>query len=252
MTTFIISNEKGGVGKSTTAVNLSHGLALRGRSVLLIDFDPQGSASKHLGFKPQPMTRRLLLVGETVSQIAVEVRPNLDIISSDATLADVRDWLMVTSGRDRDSAWEALDSAIEPARKDYDYIVVDCSPGLDILKQAALAAGHYLLIPVSVDYLSTDAVDQQMRTLQVVQKAGYEIDLAYILPTKYYGSQIESRQAMKVLKEKYGDHVTEPIRGNTAVQQAAAYGESIFEYAPTSNGAQDYSKFVELIDNAKA
>lgn len=247
-THIVVSNEKGGVGKSTTAVNLAHALTLRGRSVLLIDFDPQGSASRHLRHDPTPATRKMLLGDDSPKKLAVEVRPNLHLLSSNIELADVRDYLAMKMGRDPDGARLAFKHCLKGLRG-YDYIVTDCSPAVDILTINAMMAGDRLLVPVSADYLSAVGTDQHLQTLQLVEELGGKIELSYIVPTRFDGRTKRARRILELLQEAFDDLVTDPIRANTSIAEAAHYGKTIFEHAPNSNGAADYAALAETVDN---
>ncbi len=247
----VVSNEKGGVGKSTTAVNLAHGLSLRGRSVLLIDFDPQGSASRHLRHEPTPATRKMILGDESPKRLAVEVRPNLHLLSSNVELADVRDYLAMKMGRDPESARGALAQALDGLRG-YDYIVTDCSPAVDVLTINAMMAGDELLVPVSADFLSAVGTEQHLQTLKLVEELGSDIELGYIVPTRFDGRTKRARRILELLQDAFGEElVTNPIRVNTSIAEAAHFGKTIFEHAPNSNGAADYAALVETVDNER-
>lgn len=244
----MVSNEKGGVGKSTTAVNLAHGLALLGKKVLLIDLDPQGSATRHLGRKPSPATRQLLLGGESVSKLAETVRPNLDLISSNIELADVRDYLSIKMGRTPQAARTALRDSLRGLER-YDYLITDCSPSVDILTLNAMMAGDQLLVPVSADFLSAVGTEQHLQTLELAEEMGSTIELAYIVPTRYDGRTKRAQRILEILQQTFGEIVTHPIRTNTAVAEAPHFGQTIFEHAPNSHGAADYQKLVEVIES---
>ena len=243
-----VVNQKGGVAKTTTAVNVAHGLALSGYRVLLIDLDSQGSATLSFGLDLAPATYRLLLAKEPLAKIVVRTRPNLDVLPSDESLADVRDWLAVRSTRSR-GILSTLTDAIGKSAEDYDFILMDCGPGLDLITLNALMFADTLLVPVSVDYLSAAGTRLQIETLRGLEEVGGEAKLRYLLPTFYDGRLRRAREILGLLQTHFGSIVTDPIRANTRLAEAPHHGQTIFEYDSNANGAKDYQELVRRILN---
>ena len=235
-----IANQKGGVGKTTTAVNLAHGLARYNKRVLLIDLDHQGSAALALGIEPAPATYRLLLSREPLTKLIVPARDNLDFLASDNSLADVRDWIGMKSMRDSRGALGRLRDAVQGEIGRYDFVLIDCGPGLDMLTLNALMLAGEVLIPVSMDFLSAAGTRQHLQTLDEMQQAGGSAELRFVVPTRYDGRLNRAKKYLALLQQTFGDLVTQPIRNNTRLAEAPDYGRTIFEHDPKSLGAQDY------------
>lgn len=243
-----IANNKGGTAKTTTTANLGHGLTRSGKRVLLIDFDSQGSLSLSLGLDPAPGTQRLLLANDPLDQVITEARPGLDLVRSNDTLADVRDWLAIKSARDARSALRALSDALAGNVGDYDFVLIDCGPGLDILTLNALMVAHWVMVPVSVDYLSAAGTRQHLDTLDGLSEIGGRAELKFIVPTFYDRRTNRSQEILELLQRTFGPLVTTPIRTNTRLAEAPHTGKSIFEFAPKSNGAEDYTVLVNRVN----
>jgi chromosome partitioning protein len=244
MTVIAIANQKGGVAKTTTAVNLAAGLARLNYPTLLIDFDSQASAALALGLDPAPATRRLLLGGETLAGLVIEARAALAVLRSDESLADVRDWLALKVVRQR-GAMEALGVALAGHR--YRFVVIDCGPGLDILTLNALVASEVVLMPVRVDFLSAAGTAQHLETIDGIQQVGSRTELRYVVPTFFDRRTRRSGEILDLLIETFGPLVTDPIRDNTRLAEAPHEGRTIWEHDPKSAGAEDYDKLVRRV-----
>lgn len=234
-----VANQKGGTGKTTTAVNLAHGLALQQRRVLLIDLDSQASATVSLGLSPSPGVYRLLLAGDALPDVATVARPGLDLLASDASTADVRDLLGARASRGA-PAVTALADALRPHLPRYSHVVIDCGPGLDMLTYNALSAATAVLLPVSVDFLSVAGAGQLEATITAMKAA----PLRWIVPTLYDARLNRANDMLEALRARYGRLVCEPIRTNTRLAEAPGYGQSIFEYDTSAAGALDYARLV--------
>lgn len=243
-----VLNQKGGTGKTTTAINLAAGLAERGYETLLIDTDAQGNVGASLGIKGERSLYHVLVDGVDASEVAVPVRSHLDVITADATLAVAEIWL-ARRDKDRDRVLgQRLNSGPSPAGRRYQYILLDCGPSLSLLNQNALTYADEVLIPVSCDYLSLFGVKQVLKTIKDVERhLGHSVTIAGVLPT-FYDARIRlAREAVETLRGHFRERVFEPIRRSTRLAEAPSHRQSIFEYDPDSPGAEDYRKVVERI-----
>lgn len=199
-----VANAKGGTGKTTTAVNLAHGLALQGQRVLLVDLDSQGSASLALGLERAAALHRLLVADDPLPGLVVAARKHLDMLRSNDTTADVRDWLGVKAARDARAALNALGRALGDHVAAYDFVVIDCAPALDILTLNALMAAREVLVPVSVDFLSAAGTRQHIETLDGLRDMGGKAELRFVVPTFYDGRLIRAREILETLQRAFG------------------------------------------------
>jgi chromosome partitioning protein len=235
-----VFNHKGGTGKTTTAVNLAAGLAEAGKRVLLIDADGQGNVGASLGIRGEHTLYHVLSSGVDAADAAVPVRTNLDVLTSNELLAAAEIQLATRPNRDR-----ILRERLGARVYGWDVVVIDCAPALSLMNQNALMYADSVLVPVSCDYLSLVGVRQVLRTLgNVRDHLGHEIKLLGVLPTFYDVRNRVSRDAVQALTEHFGDRCLPPIRVNTRLREAPAHKQTIFEYAPESNGASDYLSLV--------
>jgi chromosome partitioning protein len=240
-----VFNHKGGTGKTTTSVTLASGLAARGLRVLLVDTDSQGNVGVSLGIKPEKNLYHVLVMGLRPADAAVQVRPNLDVIVANETLAAAELYLAGRQNRDR-----ILRERLAPAFDAYDAIVVDCSPSLSLMNQNALVVADGIVVPVACDFLSLVGVRQVIKTVKNVNSLlRHPVQITGVLPTFYDARARICRDAVDALKEHFGDRVLSPIRSATRLKEAPAQGKTIFEFAPESNAAEDYARVVDwLVD----
>jgi chromosome partitioning protein len=249
-----VSNEKGGTGKTTTATNLAHGLALAGRRVLLVDLDSQGNARRALGMSGTGRTIADVLLGACSWRDAVTTaRLGLDFIPSGPDLADAKDELIAKAAADgviatmRGRHVDAdATQFVGRALRD-DYLVFDCAPSRDVLNANVTRFVGEVLIPVSVDYLASVGAGQHTASILEAQRGGADVRIAYVLPTFFDGRRLLSREILAELQKVFGRAVAEPIPVNVALAEAPSFGKTIFEYAPKSTGADAYSKPVERV-----
>lgn len=240
-----VLNQKGGTGKTTTAVSLAAGLALRGQRVLIVDLDAQGNVAVSLGLQSRRTVYHLLVDGTPYDQLLVRARANLDAIVADQSLAAAE--LDLVSARDRS---RVLRGRLEPALARYDCIVLDCGPSLSLLNQNALTLAGEVLIPVSCDYLALVGVRQILRTLQHVQDVLlHEVEVLGVLPTLFDARNRISHQAVEALRGYFGEQVLPPVRINAKLKEAPSHKQTIFEYAPDSHGAADYQQVVDWVSD---
>jgi chromosome partitioning protein len=239
-----ILNQKGGTGKTTTAINLAAGVAERGFDVLLIDLDAQGNVGASLGVRGERTMYHLLTQDPTTdaSEAIIPVRKHLDVITADATLAAAEVWLArLDQARD-----QVLSDRLASLKGKYQYIVLDCGPSLSLLNQNALSFADEVLIPVSCDYLALVGVKQVLRTLKDIDKhLGHTVRIAGVVPTFFDARTKLAREAVDTLSGHFKERLCEPIRRSTRLAEAPSHRQTIFEYAPESPGAEDYRRLVD-------
>ncbi len=240
-----ILNQKGGTGKTTTTVNLAAGLAAAGQRTLVVDLDAQGHVGVSLGVKGERSLYHMIVEEMAPEDCVVNVRENLDIITSNETLASAEICLArMNEGRER------ILSARMAHVQDYDFILMDCGPSLSLLNMNALTYADQIIVPVSCDFLSLVGVKQILRTLKNVNRILlHPISIMGILPTFYDRRNKISNEAVNTLKGYFKDKVLPPIRVNTRLKEAPSHKKTIFEYAPDSHGARDYKRLVDWVIN---
>jgi chromosome partitioning protein len=238
-----IFNHKGGTGKTTTSVSIAAGLASRGLRVLLVDTDSQGNVAVSLGIKAEKTLYHVLVMGLKPADAAVPVRPNLDLIVSNETLAAAELYLAGRQNRDR-----VLRERLAPAFDAYDVVMLDCSPSLSLMNQNALVVSDGIVVPVACDFLSLVGVRQVIKTVKNVNALlHHPVQIHGVLPTFYDARARICRDAVDALKEHFGDRVMPPIRQATRIKEAPAQGKTIFEMAAGSSAAEDYGRIVDLL-----
>ncbi len=242
-----VFNHKGGTGKTTTSVSVAAGLAARGLRVLLVDTDSQGNVGVSLGLKAERTLYHVLVMGLKASEAAINVRPNLDVIVSNETLAAAELYLAGRQNRDR-----ILRDRLAAAAEGYDAVVLDCSPSLSLMNQNALVLADGVLVPVACDFLSLVGVRQVIKTIKNVNALlHHPVGIYGVLPTFYDARARICRDAVDTLKEHFGERCFAPVRVTIKIKEAPAQSRTIFEYAPESNASRDYQRVVDrLIDGA--
>lgn len=238
-----VFNHKGGTAKTTTAVHVAAGLAARGQRVLLVDTDGQGNVATSLGVGFERSLYHVIVMRLPFREAITVARPNLDLVPADETLAAAELYLAGQKQRDK-----VLQGRFAEARADYDAIVVDCSPSLSLLNQNALVMADAVLCPVACDYLSLIGVRQVVRTVKQVNRLlSHRIGFWGVLPTFFDSRARVCHDALDALREHFGDVCLDPIRFTSRVKEAPSQGKTLFEYAPSSTAAEDYSKVVERL-----
>lgn len=238
-----VLNQKGGTAKTTTAVNIAAGLAQIGKRVLLVDLDTQGNVGVSLGVKGAKSIYHVLFQGASLVECSVPVRDNLDIITSDQTLS-----LAERELAKREKHAHSFNPHFAKLR-DYDYVILDCAPSSSLMNQNALTYVHEVLVPVSCDYLSLVGVKQVIKTIQYVnENLMHPVKICGVLPTFFDVRNRISVDAVNNLRSYFKERTLPPIRVNTKLKEAPSVKKTIFEHAPDSNGARDYARVVEWID----
>lgn len=242
-----ILNFKGGTGKTTTAINLSAGLALRGNRVLCIDLDPQGSLAAQLGQKPFQTLAELFQGEATLDECIYSARDNLDILPGSRKLLTVDGWLWQMESIN--TARQVLSNRLaDDVLEKYDFVVVDFPPSANRVSENGLMIINELLIPMSMNHLALVGTYQVIGTLKAIsQIPEHQIHLSWIVPTSFDERLRKDRSILASLERQFPNQVSVPIRKNVRLAEAPAYQKTIFEYAPKSYGSQDYAKLVELV-----
>ena len=236
----VVANQKGGVGKTTTAVSVAHSLALRERRVLLVDFDPQGQCATSLAINPEPGAFNALVNPQSdIHQWFRETgRAGLDLLPGDRSTATAQ---IVINAENRPI--DAIRQLFRTVSKEYDYIIFDTAPSVGGIQERAIYAADLVLIPTATEFLAMDGLAQMIELLASLrEKAGWEGDLLGVLPTFYDEQTSESGKSLKELQEGFGEAVLPPIHRATVLRECAAEGKTIFEIAPASRASREYEE----------
>ena len=226
---------KGGVGKTTTATSLAHGLARAGLKVLLVDTDTQGQASRALGIQPSVGLADIFTGSAQLQEAIIQARDNLWLLGGGRALAGAKREIDKRAyGGER-----ALAEALAELEGQYQYVILDTAPGLDTLAINVLFYATEVLAPVSLEVLTLQGLADFHQSLEGVRKYHEDLELRYILPTFLDGRVRKSEEILLQLQTRYGELLCQPIRYSVRISEAPGFGQTSFEYAPRSTGAKD-------------
>ncbi len=242
-----ILNQKGGVGKTTSSVNLSAALAMSGKKVLAVDMDPQANMTTHYGINPHQIDRSTyhVLSGRlSLDEVTLRKTEFLNIAPANIDLSGAEIELVSTVGRET-----LLKDALAASKQTYDYVVIDCPPSLGLLTLNALVAARELFIPLQTEFFALQGMAKLLETVEVVKKRiNRDLEITGIIPCLYNSRRNLDREVLTKIQEYFGAKVFDSnIRENVALAEAPSHGKTIFEYSPDSNGAQDYNSLAKEV-----
>jgi len=238
-----VALSKGGVGKTTTVINLAAGIARAGEQVLLVDMDTQGQLARALGVQPRIGIAEVALGEISPDQAVLQARDNIWLLAGGRSLAGLK---RVITRRDFGGE-QTLAEALAPLEGHYDLVLLDTAPAWDSLTVNTMFYATEVLIPVSLEVLALQGLIEFVLSLESIQRYRPSLTLRYILPTFMDRRVKKSGEILVQMVDHYNDLVCDPIRYNVRLSEAPGYGQTIFEYAPGSAGAEDYQRLAERI-----
>ena len=244
------ANQKGGVAKTTTTLNLAAAFAEEGHRVLCIDMDPQGNLTMSQGIDPDSLEQSMfdVLVYDLPIREVVR-RREVDVACSSIDLAGAEIAMSTKIGRER-----SLDKALRPISEDYDFICIDTPPSLGLLTINALTAADKVIVPVQCEYLSMRGLIQLQNTLSMIREnLNPDVDIAGILPTMVDSRTLHAKEAIQILEENFGDRVFGArIRKTIRFAEAPVKGMSVLKYDPSGTAADAYRQLAkEVLSNGR-
>jgi len=242
-----VTNQKGGVGKTTTSINLAASLVKRGKRIMLIDMDPQGNASVGCGVDLNEIESTIydvLLLDSSVKDAIVKTECGVDVLTANGDLAGAQVELLNEIGREL-----RLQKALEPVQDDYDIIFIDCPPALNVLTINALVASNSVMIPMQCEYFALEGLSALIATIRKIRETlNPQLRIEGLLRTMFDKRNSLSKEVSKQLQTHFGDKVYETIvPRNITLAEAPSYGEPVISYDPSSKGAKAYIALADEI-----
>lgn len=244
-----ITNQKGGVAKTTCSMNIAAGLAAMGKSVLLFDLDPQHNLTVSLGIEAHTLDKTIYNVlanGTPIDEVIIERSENFYLVPASLALSAADIELSSIAGREF-----LIKEAIGNMKYNYDFILFDCPPSLGLLTLNALTAANEVMIPVQTEYLALQGINMLLETIEVVKaRLNPNIYISGIIPTRYDTRKNINKEVLLYLKETFGDLVFKSeIHDNVALAESVSFGKTIFEYNINSRGGVDFKLLAQEIVN---
>jgi chromosome partitioning protein len=237
-----IVNHKGGTGKTTTTINLGSALAQLGHSVLVVDFDAQGSLTYSLGISDDAASIADMLHGDKSAEEVIQERESMHVVPANARLADIE--LAIAKSSERYNHLANLLASL-PA---YDFILIDCPPSLSLLTLNALVASSKVLVPMQMDVLALRGLDSMLETIQKVHSLNSNLKVLGVLPMMMDARKNIHQEVLTHIRSNYAVHIfKQPIRACVKAAEAPSFGKSVVHYAPTSATASDYRELAAEI-----
>lgn len=243
-----IINQKGGVGKSTTAVNLAAALGELGKKVLIVDFDPQGNSTSGLGIEKEELEQCVydaLLNDVPAENLLIQANcNNVTVIPATIQLAGAEIELVSAMARET-----RLKELLEPVQENYDFVFIDCPPSLGLLTINALTAADSVLIPIQCEYYALEGVTKLLESMRMVKsKINKGLEVFGVLLTMYDSRTSLANQVVDEVKQYFGDKVFNTLIPRTVkISEAPSFGMSVIQYAPQNKGAQSYMELAEEV-----
>lgn len=243
MKTIAILNHKGGTGKTTSAINIGAGLAKKGKRVLLVDIDPQANLTEGLGIRDAE-TSIYDSIRDSKKLPIIQINESLDLVPSSIDLLGAELEIVSKIGREK-----IITKLLKPLKSEYDYIILDCPPALGLLTINAIVASDTVLLPLEAEYFAYKGIDRLMGVIEQVQEhLNEKLTIGGVFVTKCNSQRTLTQTIVDSITDFFGDKVFETkIRINVSLSEAQLQGQSVFEYAPESNGAKDYDLLVDEI-----
>jgi len=239
-------NQKGGVGKTTSTVNIGAALANSGKRVLLIDFDPQAHLTSGVGLKPHELEHTVydVLNGSKSLEDVTFEKFGLEVLPSSLRLSGSEIELSSVPGREF-----LLKEVLDKYRVHFDYIIIDCSPSLGLLAVNALTAVNEVIIPLQTEFFALHGLKHLLETISIVQKRlNQNLSISGIIATRFDGRKTLSKEVVETIKNQFGSKLFQTmIRDNVSLAEAPSFGQTIFNYKNSSSGALDYLNLTKEI-----